>query len=822
MLLVIVAVMGLPALSQTPSGDRAPAQGAYLAAALQWIEGELDRIEGLEELGALEDPDGPIDAPASIASIASYGARERGERLRDFALLLRRTIHERGQGDALGARVAEVLARLREIEARAIVMRPSAAASDPGNATSGRPRHAKPAANDDCDNALPLSAGMVVVANLTAATLDGASSCAVSAVGDVWYRIVQSDSAPQVVHLPAGGHSGLLSLYSGCPATTSNQLACGNASLSGHVLVPPVPGEYWLGVSSSSAGSVRIALSAAGRIRGQVRDRQTGEPVTTGEVSSPVGAFRVALASDGTYDSGPVAPLLHAVTVESNPFGESASRSYMFQHWPEQYFPLSCFEEFAPRKGVQVPFGGVADGIDFDLLPNGAVSGRVTRASDGSPILGAEMIIQRLCGAPFPIDTSSAFTDADGRYRIDPVFLSGDPYFVLARHSDFGEQAFDGFACTARCGSERDSADTTPILVRSGETAAGIDFRLEAGGNISGRVTGEDTGEPLLARILVVGPNGLKGPDAFKETMTDSDGFYSIGGLAASTYFVSVSDERGEYLGEIYRDVPCPWQECDEGLATTVAVGVGESVEGIDFSLGRLGSISGRATSTGPDPGDLVVEVADGQGNRKFESVETSGSYRVTGLPPGDYFVRAFGTPQAAAEVWDDHPCPRESCDPALTGDPITVGLGQQIESIDLRLDHPPCFNSPHFLCLADRFRVSLNWQTSSAGSPAFVERLSKDAATFWFFDQSNVEAIVKIVNACKQPAPSFWVFAAGLTNVATVLRVQDTVAGEGRSYFGALNEPFPSVFDFQSFQTCTAPTGASRPAGALSELGRR
>ena len=117
-----------------------------------------------------------------------------------------------------------------------------------------------------------------------------------------------------------------------------------------------------------------------------------------------------------------------------------------------------------------------------------------------------------------------------------------------------------------------------------------------------------------------------------------------------------------------------------------------------------------------------------------------------------------------------------------------------------------PCSPDATTLCLSDdRFRVEAEWQAfdGSAG-PAMVASETGDATgVFWFFSPDNTELVVKVLDACETPFNSFWVFAGGLTDVETTLRVTDTVTGQARAYGNPLGSAFAPVLDAAAFRTC-------------------
>lgn len=117
-----------------------------------------------------------------------------------------------------------------------------------------------------------------------------------------------------------------------------------------------------------------------------------------------------------------------------------------------------------------------------------------------------------------------------------------------------------------------------------------------------------------------------------------------------------------------------------------------------------------------------------------------------------------------------------------------------------------PCVPSATAMCLNNnRFRVEASFRTATApAAQAKAVKLTDDTGYLWFFASTNVEVVVKVLNACTFPgSPRYWVFAAGLTNVEVVLRVTDTATGIQKTYVNPLNQPFPPLQDTGAFATC-------------------
>jgi PKD repeat protein len=88
----------------------------------------------------------------------------------------------------------------------------------------------------------------------------------------------------------------------------------------------------------------------------------------------------------------------------------------------------------------------------------------------------------------------------------------------------------------------------------------------------------------------------------------------------------------------------------------------------------------------------------------------------------------------------------------------------------------PRCQSDDATMCLnRGRFAVSAIWikPDGTTGSGHAVG-LTGDSGYFWFFDEANIELVVKVLDGCGI-TNSYWVFAAGLTNVSVQLYVTDT-----------------------------------------------
>jgi hypothetical protein len=104
-------------------------------------------------------------------------------------------------------------------------------------------------------------------------------------------------------------------------------------------------------------------------------------------------------------------------------------------------------------------------------------------------------------------------------------------------------------------------------------------------------------------------------------------------------------------------------------------------------------------------------------------------------------------------------------------------------------------------MCLnAGRFQVMASWRKADGTSGAAVPALfTNDTGYFWFFNDSNVELVVKVLDA-RGVNGQFWVFASGLTNVGVDITVVDTETGSVKTYQNPLGTAFQPIQDTTGF----------------------
>jgi protocatechuate 3,4-dioxygenase beta subunit len=164
----------------------------------------------------------------------------------------------------------------------------------------------------------------------------------------------------------------------------------------------------------------------------------------------------------------------------------------------------------------------------------GRVSGRVAAEGANTPIAGARIMLFPAGRPTGPLGMPpQTLTDQDGRYVFEQVAAGG--YRVQVQKA--------GFAPVS------DPAQPPPVItVAAGQSLDNVDFRLQKGGAITGRVL-DANGDPMSdARIMAMrrGPSSAPGGRLLPAPMqgmqqTNDLGEYRVSGLAPGEYFIAAA-----------------------------------------------------------------------------------------------------------------------------------------------------------------------------------------------------------------------------------------------------------------------------------------
>lgn len=321
------------------------------------------------------------------------------------------------------------------------------------------------------------------------------------------------------------------------------------------------------------------------------------------------------------------------------------------------------------------------------------VAGRVTNGDRGVPGVVVTLTpINNLVRS-----NARAKTDAEGKYRITNVppghyqIMPFAPAYVV-----------EGM-------TENMFPPGKSLLLSPGDDAEDVDFRIERGGVITGRVTDAE-GNPLVGQQVTimtadadprtgrraVGIGPMSDPRAHQ---TDDRGVYRIYGLPAGRYHVSAGSDtdngaisygrRKLYQRTFYPGVT------EESQAQVVEVSAGGEAENVDLKLGepvKTYKASGQfvdAATGQPVPnvpfGYGIVD-ATGRHMTSFgggTATDANGEFVADGLTPGHYaaFVYPYPSPQGASDFYSD-PAIFDIVDSDVKGLVVKVRHGSTITGV--------------------------------------------------------------------------------------------------------------------------------------------
>jgi protocatechuate 3,4-dioxygenase beta subunit len=361
-----------------------------------------------------------------------------------------------------------------------------------------------------------------------------------------------------------------------------------------------------------------LSFAQFGSVSGRVTDGTTGDPIAGAAVTlSGIWGFWHT-NSEGYY------------ACDSVPAGAYIATAYAGGYFAEAY-----------PESVIVIEGQNTPNIDFALTPTGegtgSISGTVTDEVTGDPIPGARVTAVGLDNWCF----GESFTDSAGYYVVENLCAG------------LWEVRTEALGYIAEVYPES-------VIVIGGENTPNIDFALTPHGggevgSISGRVTDEQTGLPIvMAQITITG--------IYHVWHTDTSGLYFCDNLPPGSYEVHAG--KYGYIPETYPD--------------SVTVVAGENTPDIDFALTphggpEFGSISGQVIDEETGLPLIMARLrAIGLDNPCHGAAwsDTGGWYAVLDLCPGTYQVIAS----------------YEGYAPEVYPEPVVVVAGETTPGIDFAL----------------------------------------------------------------------------------------------------------------------------------------
>jgi len=333
-------------------------------------------------------------------------------------------------------------------------------------------------------------------------------------------------------------------------------------------------------VTAPTAQPLELVLQPVARVSGTVHDPR-GRPVegarvrvdrTTGPGGAPYSSPEaVETDADGRFDVAEVPP--GAVTVHAR------AQGYLRD----------------ARIHLELEPGSRVEDLELTLTPGATVRGRV-RGPDGEPVAEASVRWREDRTAR----PNAARTDGDGEYRLEGV-APGPRTFVVSH--------------------PRHARALGDLEVKPGDNR--LDFQLEAGYEIRGRVLADD-GRPVAGTWLWL--SSLVGGDNRRAT-SDTDGSFSFQGVTGGRYRL-----RGGHpeLGEVALEEPLRVE--------------GSDLSGVEVRFSSGGVLDGRIVGLGLDElASVDVRAFSSQGGSRWTRPDFEGRFRFERLAPGTWHVVAHG-----------------------------------------------------------------------------------------------------------------------------------------------------------------------------------
>ncbi len=277
---------------------------------------------------------------------------------------------------------------------------------------------------------------------------------------------------------------------------------------------------------------------------------------------------------------------------------------------PEGTFTLEARHgDYGPaERKVEVNKGEITEGVEFQLLQGGMISGMVLAEADSLPIAGVRVRLRVGPRGPYssmPSGGTVSESDQSGLFRF--LNLKPGTYHLIASASDFAPETVDD------------------VILEDNKAVTDLIIKLSQGGSLVGTVR-DPAGKPVADAHV-----GATSPLMQKHVTTDEDGNYAIRNLKEGNYDAGVSELTTRTLsGRMQKSVV----RIENGKETR-----------LDIVLGGPLKVYGKVTQGGkPQPGLEIVLMSSSKASAATKSyvrasgeTDPNGDYEIGDLKPGEY-----------------------------------------------------------------------------------------------------------------------------------------------------------------------------------------
>ncbi|MEZ5471629.1 MAG: carboxypeptidase-like regulatory domain-containing protein [Marinicella sp.] len=277
------------------------------------------------------------------------------------------------------------------------------------------------------------------------------------------------------------------------------------------------------------------------------------------------------------------------------------------------------------------PFGLVPD--QENINSNGIIRGRVDGLGNSNY---TRMKLYRADGSY----QSSVYLDDAYRFKFEG--LSSGHYFVLLNHNyNYVSQFNGGVLCEGGLGVGCDLGDLIPIILDENGYIDDVDFTVIEKARIQGRLVSSSGNDLSYGRVYLYDENEY----LINTYYLNGDDEYSLVTPGAGNFYIKFA--ASGHASELYNNQIC-FEVCSFDNALPISVGLTGTKTLPDVTLSPNQAISGTLKEY--QTLDIIEEyttfhIVDSQTSQLVDSASFStldnGTYRIDGIPPGNYYMKA-------------------------------------------------------------------------------------------------------------------------------------------------------------------------------------
>jgi hypothetical protein len=388
--------------------------------------------------------------------------------------------------------------------------------------------------------------------------------------------------------------------------------------------------------AGQTTGPLAFTLIEGSKITGKVTNGAgTGLPdlSVAAYTGSPCGqTSQVAYANtDSNGDYSLVIPPATPYYVRVNDYN---TRSYMQSWWNNGTGSTNC----SAATTLTGTLGTPVQNINFTMQTGGSISGTVTDANN-TGVSG--VVVQAYDAAGYSLN--QATTNASGAYTITNIPAGYALVYAdgTANSNNYLRKWWDG--ATGDINRYRAQG-----VNGDGATAkTGVNFSLEAGGTVSGVITGPSGAALSGASVRAYPGAPVNNYSSMTSTTTNASGAYTLKGMPGQVYVQAYAASSGvNAVSTWWTGTPGGSFKNDEARPVTVAPNA--PVTDINLQAAAGGTVSGVVRDGNGNPlasksVTVLTRTDCGTVSAGSTSTDSNGAFSVIGVPAGDAYVRASG-----------------------------------------------------------------------------------------------------------------------------------------------------------------------------------